>query len=231
MSNCNTVAECILTYHVYNELVLIFILSLTITQGVDSKQPKLERKLVSALSGTKGLFRLFRFYTETESFGVSIEPKQREKQPNQCDREHILLFCPENFGLFRFVLVCFSVVSFLYRNREFRCFTNRRPTETVLQRAYFGIFQKIQGCFKTVFFQNSSVCFSYFNIGSKHLNKPPKQTEIFYIYFHETNRNTTETDLVSVCFGLNRNFCCLFRGHLTITTDRTYKFHGSQLTI
>jgi hypothetical protein len=49
----------------------------------DSKQPKLEPKLVSALSETKRLFRLFRFYTETESFDVSIEPKQTEDQPKQ----------------------------------------------------------------------------------------------------------------------------------------------------
>ncbi len=49
----------------------------------DSKQPKLELKLVSALSETKRLFRLFRFYTETESFDVSIEPKQTEDQPKQ----------------------------------------------------------------------------------------------------------------------------------------------------
>jgi hypothetical protein len=47
----------------------------------DSKQPKLEPKLVSALSETKRLFRLFRFYTETESLDVSIEPKQTEDQP------------------------------------------------------------------------------------------------------------------------------------------------------
>jgi hypothetical protein len=47
----------------------------------DSKQPKLEPKLVSALSETKRLFRLFRFYTETESFGVSIERKQTEVPP------------------------------------------------------------------------------------------------------------------------------------------------------
>ena len=59
----------------------------------DSKQPKLEPKLVSALSETKRLFRLFRFNTETESFDVSIEPKQTEDQPKQFDREHILLFC------------------------------------------------------------------------------------------------------------------------------------------
>ncbi len=43
--------------------------------SLDSKQPKLEPKLVSALSETKRLFRLFRFYTETASFDVSIEPK------------------------------------------------------------------------------------------------------------------------------------------------------------
>ncbi len=55
----------------------------------DSKQPKLEQKPVSALSETKRLFRLFRFYTETESFDVSIEPKQAEDQPKQLDREHI----------------------------------------------------------------------------------------------------------------------------------------------
>ncbi len=93
----------------------------------DSKQPKLEPKLVSALSETKRFFRLFRFYTETESFDVSIEPKQAEDQPKQFDREHILLFFTENlgffsffvfFGFFRFVSKqFFSVVSLLYRNR------------------------------------------------------------------------------------------------------------------
>ncbi len=57
----------------------------------DSKQPKPEPKLVSALSETKLLFRLFRFFTETEIFDVSIEPKQTEDQPKQFDREHILL--------------------------------------------------------------------------------------------------------------------------------------------
>jgi hypothetical protein len=51
----------------------------------DSKQPKLEPKLVSALSETKLLFRLFRFYTETASFDVSVEPKQEEDQPKQTE--------------------------------------------------------------------------------------------------------------------------------------------------
>jgi hypothetical protein len=79
----------------------------------NSKQSKLKPKLVLALSETKRLFRLFRFYTETESFDVSIEPKQREDQPKQFDREHI-------FRQFWVVLVCFS----LFRNSSvcFCCF-------------------------------------------------------------------------------------------------------------
>ncbi len=40
-------------------------------------------------------FRLFRFYTETEIFDVSIEPKQTEDQPKQFDMEHILIFFQE----------------------------------------------------------------------------------------------------------------------------------------
>ncbi len=75
-----------------------------------------QTKLVSALSEIKRLFRLFRFYTETESFDVSIEPKQTEDQPKQFDREHILLFFTEKlwfslffcfFLFFRFFSVCF----------------------------------------------------------------------------------------------------------------------------
>ncbi len=58
----------------------------------DPKQPKLEPKLVSALSETKCLFRLFRFYTETASFGVLIKLKQTEDQPKQFEREHLLVF-------------------------------------------------------------------------------------------------------------------------------------------
>jgi hypothetical protein len=48
-----------------------------------SKQPKLEPKLVSALSETRRLFRLFRFNIETGSFGVSKQPKQTKDQPKQ----------------------------------------------------------------------------------------------------------------------------------------------------
>ncbi len=119
----------------------------------DLKQPKLEPKLVSALSETKRLFRLFRFYIETESFNVSIEPKQTGDQPKQFDREHILLFFTENVEFFRFFSIFFrfflgffsfffwffrffrffrfvskQFVSLLYRNREFRLNRNKQKT-------------------------------------------------------------------------------------------------------
>jgi hypothetical protein len=123
----------------------------------DSKQLKLEPKLVSAQSETKRLFRLFRFYTETEGFDVTIEPKQTEDQPKQFDREHILLFFTENLGFFRFFpvfsffsvfsvcfeTVCFgvSVVSLLYRNREFRLNRNKQKTHpNSLKESIFGYF-------------------------------------------------------------------------------------------
>jgi hypothetical protein len=48
-----------------------------------SKQPKLEPKLVSALSETTRLFWLFRFNIETGSLGVLKQPKQTKDQPKQ----------------------------------------------------------------------------------------------------------------------------------------------------
>jgi hypothetical protein len=67
----------------------------------DSKQPKLKPKLVSALSETKRLFRLFRFYTETESFDVSIEPKQTEGQPKQFSPKFVSLRPEKKFHVVR----------------------------------------------------------------------------------------------------------------------------------
>jgi hypothetical protein len=55
--------------------------SVSFETSFDSKQPK----LVSALSETKRLFRLFHFCTETASFGVSIESKQTEDKPKQTE--------------------------------------------------------------------------------------------------------------------------------------------------
>ncbi len=48
-----------------------------------SKQPKLEPKLVSALSETRCLFRLFCINIETRSFGASKQPKQTKDQTKQ----------------------------------------------------------------------------------------------------------------------------------------------------
>jgi hypothetical protein len=98
----------------------------------DSKQPKLEPKLVLALSETKRLFRLFCFYTETESFDVSIEPKQTGDQPKQFDRDHILIFFTENVEFFRF----FSIFSVFFSD-------------------FFGFFRFFRFFLFFRFFQNS----------------------------------------------------------------------------
>jgi hypothetical protein len=130
--------------------------------SLDSKQPKLELKLVLALSETKSLFRLFRFYTETESFDLSIEPKQTKDQPNQFDREPVLQFFTENLGFFRFF-------SFFF--------------------VFFSFFRFFSVCFETV-------CFGCFA-------STPKQRVSRFEFL--VSQNKRETDLVSVCFGSNRN--------------------------
>ncbi len=55
---------------------------------------------------------MFRFYIETESFDVSIEPKQKEDPPKQFKREFIGYFS-ENLVLFRFVSVFYETVLFV----------------------------------------------------------------------------------------------------------------------
>ncbi len=92
---------------------------MSLETSFDSKQPKLEPELVSALSETKRLFRLFRF-------GVSIEPKQTEEQPKQFHREHILVFFSENLRWFCVVLVCLG----LFQNSLFQLFTFYTATES-----------------------------------------------------------------------------------------------------
>jgi hypothetical protein len=51
------------------------------------------------------VFRLFHFYTETESLDVSIEQKQTEDPPIQFKRGYIWVFF-KFLGLLRFVSVC-----------------------------------------------------------------------------------------------------------------------------
>jgi hypothetical protein len=123
---------------------------------------------------------LFRFYTETESFVVSIEPKQTEDQPKQFDREHILLFLTENLGFFRFFsrffqfFSVFSVFSVCFETVCFGCSAsipkqsvsmfqlNRNKQKThpnSLKDSIFGyfsdnlgLFRFVSVCYKTVLF-------------------------------------------------------------------------------
>jgi hypothetical protein len=131
----------------------------------DSKQPKLEPKLVSALS-------------ETESFSVSIEPKQIEEQ--QFDRE--LILGSYFFRFIRIVSVCFSLFrNSLFRNslfRLFRLYTETESFDVLIEPKQTeegnslieSIFWYFSEDFR--FFRFVSVCFDCFDIGSKHLNKP-----------------------------------------------------------
>jgi hypothetical protein len=70
-----------------------------------SKQPKLEPKLVSALSETKCLFRFFTsIYTEKESLMFRLNRNQQKTNQNSLI-ESIFWYFSENLGLFRFVSV------------------------------------------------------------------------------------------------------------------------------
>ncbi len=149
----------------------------------DSKQPKLEPKLVSALSETKRLFRLFRFYTESESFDVSFEPKQTKDQPKQFDREHFLIFFyrtfrvfPVFFGFFwffsvfwffsrffRFVSKQFvSVFRFYTETESFDVSIEPKQTEdhpNILKESIFGYFSENLGLFQFVLVCYETVLF------------------------------------------------------------------------
>ncbi len=146
-----------------------------------SIQPKLEPKLVSALSETKRLFRLFRFYTETERFDVSIEPKQTEDQPKQFDRGSIFCyFLQKILGFSGFLSLFLSFFRFFF--------------------VFFCLFQCVSVCFETVCFE--SVCFSCFasipkqrvsiSTEPKQTEDPPKQfkREYIWVFFR----------VVSVCY-------------------------------
>jgi hypothetical protein len=72
----------------------------------DSKQPKLEPKLVSTLSETRRLFRLFRlfrFNIETGCFDVSIELKQTENNRNTPTKVLKLSFLKEKISFMNYV--------------------------------------------------------------------------------------------------------------------------------
>ncbi len=197
--------------------------SLSFETSFDSKQPKLEPKLVSALSETKRLFRLFCFYTETESFDVSIEPKETGDQPKQFYRVHILLFFYRKCKFLRFffdfsvfflgfflVFSYFSVFSVCFETVCFGCFASIpkqrvsiEPKQTEdppkqFKREYIcKFFQKLRVvsvCFGLL--RNRSICFGCFDIGSKHRNKAK--------FFFLVSRNKPKQTRNRSCFGLFR---------------------------
>ncbi len=98
------------------------------------------------------------------------------------------------FRFFRFVskqLV--SDVSLLYRNRDLRCFDWTKDPPKQFKREFVWVFFRKFWVVSLRFFQNSSVCFGCFDIGSKHRNKPT-----FFAYgFTKQTRNRS-------CFGLFR---------------------------
>ncbi len=197
----------------------------------DSKQPKLEPKLVSALSETKRLFRLFRFYTETESFDVSIELKQTKDQPKQFDREHILQFFTENLWFFRFFSRFFRFFQFflgffgLFRNSLFRCFgcfasipkqrVSIDPKQTEdppkqFKREYIWVFFRK--------FRVVSVCYETFrfvSVVSIQVRKTKNKPKLFVFGFTKQTETNAKQILFRFVSVRTENYFCLFRGHPT----------------
>ena len=69
------------------------------------------------------------------------------------------------------------------------------------KRAYLGTYlSENSGLFRFV-----SKQFCLFRL-FRYRFETPKQPKKNFFWFHETNRNKRETDLVSVCFGSNRNY-------------------------
>jgi hypothetical protein len=90
---------------------------------------------------------MFCFYTKTESFDVSLEPKQTEDQPKQFDREHILEF----FRKFSVVSVCFEIVQFVSfisiqvrntkKKRIFLFLVSLNKPKQIQNRSCFSVFR------------------------------------------------------------------------------------------
>ncbi len=155
---------------------------------------------------------MFRFYTETESFDVSIELKQTEDQPNSLIGSIFWYFFQKVLGfsgLFRFVLDCFEIVCFgcfaslpKQRVSMFRLDRNKQKTNrNSLIESIFCYFSENLGLFR---FVSKQFClFQWF----RYRFEIPKQTEIFSFWFYKTNRNTSEADL----FRYEPNFFLILR--------------------
>jgi len=81
------------------------------------------------------------------------------------------------------------------------CLNKQKTHPNSLKESLFGYFSENLGLFRFV-----SVCCEtdLFVSVVWYRFETPKQTEMFCFWFHETNWNKRETNLVSVCFGLFR---------------------------
>jgi hypothetical protein len=151
------------------------------------------------------LFQLFHFYTETEIFDVSIEPKQTEDQAQQF--EHILVFF-RKFSVFPVFpeIGCFGCFASILKQRVsmFRLNRNKQKTNrNSLIESIFWYFYENLGLFR--FFSKQFCCFlrlfryrfeTLKQTGfTKQTDTKPKQilfrfvsvrTEIFLVCFEDT---------------------------------------------
>jgi hypothetical protein len=147
-----------------------------------SKQPKLEPKLVSTLSKTKRLFRLFRFFTETESFGVLLEQKSNRNSLIESIFWYFFQKIQGCFGLFWYVSKhLFWLFRFYTKTESFNFFIEPKQTEDQPKQSIFWYFSENLGLFRFV-----SKQFCLFQL-FRYMFETLKQTEIFVFWFHETN--------------------------------------------
>ncbi len=157
----------------------------------DSKQPKLEPKLFSALSETKCLFGCFASIPKQR---VSMFQLNRNKQKTNRNSLIGSIFCffYRKFRVFPVLLGFFRFFRFL---RFFRFFS-----------VFFGFSRN--SLFRLFRFYTETESFDV-SIEPKQTEDPSKQfkREYIWVFFRKfrANRNKRETDLVSVCFGSNRN--------------------------
>jgi hypothetical protein len=166
-----------------------------------SKQPKLEPKLVSALSETRRLFRLFRFNIENREFRC-FETTETNKRPTET-AANLLKYQPFYFPYHKFCLF------WLFRYRFETLKQTKKKKLVVSQkskpknnrnRLSFGLFwfkprKKICGFEDPIrerFLEIFSVCFKKILFVS--VVSVSKQTQKKVFWFRETNRKTTETD-------------------------------------
>jgi hypothetical protein len=105
--------------------------------------------------------------------------------------------------------------------------TNRKTTERDWVSVCVGSNRKKINCFEDPPIEN--VFWRFFRFVStkfclsqlfRYQSKTPNQTEKNDFWFRKTNRKTTETDWVSLCFASNRKKIWLFRGHPTLDLRR-----------